>query len=144
MILRAVPPQAAGALAPLHASAFDRPWSAAEIETLAHGPGVVVLLAQDGAGADLGFVVARRVADEAEILTLAVHPQARRHGVARALVEAAAGLGAASLFLEVADDNTAARALYAAAGFAEVGRRGGYYARTDGRAVDALVLRRGA
>lgn len=147
MILRAVPPDAAGALADLHAAAFDRPWPAAEIESLARSPGVAVLVAQDARGEALGFVMARRAADEAEILTLAVTPAARRRGVARALVEAvpeAMGLDSASLFLEVAADNAAARALYVAAGFAEVGRRRGYYARIGGAAVDALVLRRGA
>lgn len=142
MILRALAPGDAGLLAPLHAAAYDRPWSAAEIEALARTPGVAVLAVHDAAGAPQGFVMARRVADEAEILTLAVAPGARRRGVARVLVEAAAGLGAASLFLEVAADNAAARALYAAAGFVEVGRRRGYYARADGPPVDALVLRR--
>jgi ribosomal-protein-alanine N-acetyltransferase len=46
------------------------------------------------------------------------------------------------LFLEVAEDNAPARALYAQAGFEEVGRRKGYYARPQSAAVDALVLRR--
>ena len=144
MILRAVPPEGAAALGRLHAAAFDRPWPAAEIEALARSPGVCVLAAEDAQGQALGFVMARRVADEAEILTLAVAPAARRRGVARALVEAAAGLGANRLFLEVAADNAAARALYAVAGFAEVGRRRGYYPRADGPAADALVLRRDA
>ena len=57
-------------------------------------------------------------------------------------VVAATAQGAQSLFLEVADDNPAAQALYAKAGFVSVGRRTGYYARPSGRAVDALVLRR--
>ena len=91
-----------------------------------------------------GFVLARAVAGEGEILTLAVHPTVRRRGVALALVHAAAGLaqamGAESLWLEVAQDNAAALALYAAAGFEEVGRRSGYYPRAEG-AVDALSLR---
>jgi [ribosomal protein S18]-alanine N-acetyltransferase len=64
----------------------------------------------------------------------------------RALVEhgavEATRRGAARLFLEVAEDNTAARALYAQTGFVEAGRRVGYYARTDGSTADALVLAR--
>jgi ribosomal-protein-alanine N-acetyltransferase len=73
-----------------------------------------------------------------------VRPGARRHGVgtelvARGAAEAAAR-GAKRLFLEVADDNAAARALYARAGFAEAGRRPRYYARADGSRRDALLL----
>lgn len=88
-----------------------------------------------------GFILARSVADEAEILTLAVDPAARRGGIGRALMTRAmrtAGLrGASAMFLEVAEVNAPARALYAACGFAEVGRRARYYA----GGVDALVLR---
>ncbi|MDP3371055.1 MAG: ribosomal-protein-alanine acetyltransferase, partial [Brevundimonas sp.] len=52
----------------------------------------------------------------------------------------AATRGATRLFLEVAEDNMAALALYAGAGFVEAGRRPGYYARPHGRPRDALVL----
>ena len=80
-------------------------------------------------------------ADEAEILTLAVIPGQRRHGIGRALLRAATrraeAMGAASMFLEVAVTNVAARALYATQGFAEAGIRRRYYA--DG--TDALILR---
>jgi ribosomal-protein-alanine N-acetyltransferase len=89
-----------------------------------------------------GFVLARVAADEAEILTLAVMPGARRQGHGGALLSGAmagaAVRGAAAMFLEVAERNAAARALYARAGFTEAGRRRRYYA--DG--ADALVLRR--
>lgn len=123
----------------LHASAFppaDR-W----------GPdALAMLLAMPGTFAqhipDVGFVLARIVADEAEILTLAVVPEARRQGHGAVLLAAAmaraAAQGARVMFLEVAEGNAAARALYAAAGFAAVGRRQRYY--PDGS--DALVLRR--
>lgn len=88
-----------------------------------------------------GFILARCVAGEAEILTLAVDPAARRMGIGRALMTQAmrtAGSGGASaMFLEVAEVNAPARALYAACGFSEVGRRARYYA----GGVDALVLR---
>jgi ribosomal-protein-alanine N-acetyltransferase len=123
------------ALAALHAQAFDTPWGEAEIGVLLDGPGGFALL-DDG-----GFILCRAIAGEAEILTLAVAPDARRSGKGRALVEAAAVLaaqaGAGSFFLEVAEDNTAAVALYRAAGFAEVGRRRAYYGQ-----VDAIVMRR--
>jgi ribosomal-protein-alanine N-acetyltransferase len=88
-----------------------------------------------------GMILARVAADEAEILTLAVHPAKRRQGLGAALLRAAmrraAALGATSMFLEVAVTNRAARDLYAAHGFAESGLRRRYY--TDGS--DALVLR---
>ena len=88
-------------------------------------PGGYAWLAEDE-----GFILYRAIAGEAEILTLAVAPDARRRGVARALVEtamaAAAAAGTTSAFLEVAESNAAAIALYQSAGFAEVGRRPGY------------------
>lgn len=133
------PTDDAAALAALHAAAFESPWSAGELAALLASPGVFAL-AEPGEG----FVLARVAADEAEILTLAVAPGARRRGLGRRLTEAAAELaaarGAASLFLEVAEDNAAGRGLYAAAGFAETGRRPGYYARPGAAAVDALIL----
>jgi ribosomal-protein-alanine N-acetyltransferase len=88
-----------------------------------------------------GMILARVAADEAEILTLAVSPEHRRHGIGAALLgtamRRAAVLGAVSMFLEVAVTNDAARALYAAHGFTEAGLRRHYY--IDG--TDALVLR---
>lgn len=137
MSLRAAPAGDAAILAGLHAAAFDKPWSAGEIAALMTTPGVFALTV------DLqGFILCRSIAGEAEILTLAVVPAARRLGVGRALVEAAAGLAAtqaaACLFLEVAHDNVPALALYAAAGFERVGLRKGYYL----SGADAVVMRR--
>ena len=126
------------ALAAIHAEAFDAPWDAASLTALLASPGVFAVEEADG------FILIRVVADEAEILTLAVRPAARRSGLGARLVEAAmvraAALGAERMFLEVAEDNVAARALYTRAGFVEAGRRRGYYARTDGSREDALVL----
>ncbi|MBU8536900.1 GNAT family N-acetyltransferase [Falsiroseomonas tokyonensis] len=125
--------------ASLHAAAFPpgEAWGADAIALMLDLPGAFGLL-RPGAG----FVLARVAADEAEILTLAVHPAQRRAGLGSALLaEAMAGAvlrGAAAMFLEVSERNAAGRALYAAAGFAEVGRRRRYY--PDG--ADALVLRR--
>ena len=88
-----------------------------------------------------GMLLARVAADEAEILTLAVAPPARRQGRAAALLAAAAArardAGARAMFLEVATDNAPALALYSTAGFVEVGRRRHYYKGGS----DALVLR---
>jgi ribosomal-protein-alanine N-acetyltransferase len=141
----AAPDAAAGRpsrLAAIHAEAFagpqDTPWSAAAFADLLEQPGVFAI---ESAG---GFILMRTVADEAEILTLAVRPAARRGGQGARLVGegvlAAAARGAARVFLEVAEDNAAARALYRKAGFAEAGRRPGYYAGADGEQRDALLL----
>ena len=126
------------ALAALHAEAFETPWDAASLTALLDSPGVFAVEQPDG------FILIRVVADEAEILTLAVRPAARRSGLGGRRVEAAvvraAALGAERMFLEVAEDNVAARALYARSGFVEAGRRRGYYARSDGSREDALIL----
>lgn len=125
-------------LAAIHAEAFEAPWDAASLSALLASPGVFAVEEPDG------FILIRVVADEAEILTLAVRPAARRGGLGGRLVEAAvvraAVLGADRMFLEVAEDNVAARALYARAGFVEAGRRRDYYSRADGSREDALVL----
>lgn len=134
----------AEALADAHASAFERPWPAADILRFAEDPGGFAL-ATDGERGLAGFILCRVLAGEAEILTLAVRPAERRRGVARGLVEAAAVLAsrtADALFLEVAEDNPAAIALYAGSGFSQVGRRTGYYARNGAAAADAIVMRR--
>lgn len=128
----------AGALAAIHADAFDAPWNASAFADLLAQPGV--LLEVEAAG----FVLIRVVADEAEILTLAVRPSARRAGLGARLTRAAAqrarSAGARRLFLEVAEDNAPARALYDRMGFEATGRRPRYYARADGPSVDALLL----
>nr|WP_209282476.1 GNAT family N-acetyltransferase [Brevundimonas alba] len=129
-------------MAELHAGAFDgphdTPWSEHAFADLLGQFGVFAVEGPDG------FILMRAVADEAEILTLAVRPGARRGGLGGRLVGegvlAAAARGAVRVFLEVAEDNVAARALYARAGFAEAGRRPGYYASADGSRRDALLL----
>jgi [ribosomal protein S18]-alanine N-acetyltransferase len=128
-------------LATLHARAFTtpRPWSEAEFASLLTDPLAFLLVEGDAA-----FLLGRAVAGEAELLTIAVAPEARRLGLGRKLVGRfiyqARLRGAESAFLEVAEDNIAARALYRASGFTEAGRRRGYYRTPQGTAVDALVL----
>lgn len=125
-------------LADIHAAAFDRPWSAATFTDLCGQTGVFAL------GSHAGFILVRAVVDEAEILTLAVRPEARRRGVGADLVHAATrsarARGAERLYLEVAEDNAAALALYRSAGFAQEGRRKGYYPRRDRASAAALIL----
>lgn len=126
------------ALAALHAEAFDAPWDEASIEALLASPGVFAVAEAQG------FILVRVVADEAEILTVAVRPPARRQGLARRLLDQAlvraAALGAVQVFLEVAASNLPAQGLYLQAGFEKSGLRRGYYARLDGTSEDALVL----
>lgn len=130
-------------LAALHEACFDQGWDASSVDALLAMPGTQALLAVE-IGDPVGFVVFRRAADEAEVLSIGVLPAGRRRGVGRSLLVAAeAHLRRAEvgrLFLEVAEDDTAARALYAAAGFEALGRRSGYYRRADGGASDALVM----
>jgi len=136
----------AAILADVHASAFETPWSAADIAAVLEGPGAFGLVARGEGGEAAGFILCRAVAGEAEILTLAVRPDHRRHGLARALTETAAGIAASAaceaMFLEVAADNPGAIALYEQTGFASVGRRAGYYGRASGSSIDAIVMRR--
>ncbi|MBN9479592.1 MAG: ribosomal protein S18-alanine N-acetyltransferase [Bordetella sp.] len=125
-------------LAAIHAEAFAAPWDQTALAELLASPGVFAVAEADG------FILIRAVVDEAEILTLAVRPSARRAGLGARLVEAAvvraAALGAERMFLEVAEGNAAARALYVRSGFVEMGRRRGYYSYADGSREDALTL----
>jgi ribosomal-protein-alanine N-acetyltransferase len=128
----------AAALAAVHGAAFppSEAWGEQAIALQLGLPGVFGLI--DAAG---GMVLARIAGHEAEVLTLAVVPASRRRGLGGALLDETLreirDRGARVVFLEVSEVNQAARALYAAAGFVEVGRRRRYYA--DG--ADALVLR---
>ncbi|SPH24576.1 Ribosomal-protein-alanine acetyltransferase [Defluviimonas aquaemixtae] len=129
-------------LARLHADCFrqPRPWTEGEFAALLDGCGVI-LLAEEGA-----FLLGRVVADETELLTLAVSPAQRRRGIATRLVSRfiaeARARGGVTIFLEVAADNLPAIALYSGQGFTESGRRRGYYATPEGNPVDALVMSR--
>ncbi len=90
----------------------------------------------------LGYVVRWVVAEESRLLLLAVRESARGHGVGKLLLDCvlaeARSAGLARVVLEVAADNSAARALYVRAGFAARGRRKGYY----GKAIDGVVMER--
>lgn len=135
--------EAADLLAALHARAFEggEAWDAVAFASLLAGPGIDAMMAVQGR-TPLGFILMRTITDQAEILTLAVLPSARRAGIGRALVDtgidAARRRGAATAFLEVSVNNGAAIALYRAAGWGEAGHRMGYY--RDGS--DALILSR--
>lgn len=135
----------AAALALMHGAAFPpgERWDADALAQQLALPGAYGLAALRGDGAPAGFILARVAADEAEVLTLAVVPALQGQGIGGLLLRAALGraaaAGAAAMFLEVSPKNAVAVALYARAGFMEVGRRTGYY--PGGGA--AVVLRRG-
>jgi ribosomal-protein-alanine N-acetyltransferase len=123
-----------------HAS-FGDPWNRRAFADLIDDPRVAFLIADVG-GRVCGYVVAWFVLDEGEIGNLAVADEARRQGIGARLLDGAIAEVRKSdvdtLYLEVRDSNTAARALYASRGFVEVGRRREYYRRPK---EDALVLR---
>jgi ribosomal-protein-alanine N-acetyltransferase len=97
---------------------------------------------RNGNGRLLGYVCWWVIGDEVHILNLAVHPDARRGGTGRALVEHvvedATANGAASVTLEVRHDNAAALGLYRSLGFSETGLRRNYY----GAGEDAVIMER--
>ena len=127
------------ALAKLHDAAFskDRAWSADEFRALLDSPYCHLSTANNG------FALWRAIADEAELLTIATHPDHQRQGIATQLMEQwlhTAQDSAGTAFLEVAADNAPAAGLYEQFGFEIVARRAGYYKR-DSHKVDALIMR---
>lgn len=139
-------PDLAEQAAEIHAAAMadglgGDAWSAGSFLALLGSEGTVGWIAKQG-----GVVLARAIAGEAEILTIGVHPAARRQGLARALLNVCyavlPALGADRLLLEVAVDNAPALTLYRSEGFAAVGRRTNYYKRGLAH-IDALVMARG-
>lgn len=139
----ALPHMSVQDLANLHQRCFPtRPWSADAFSELMQHPGSLCLTDPSGHG----LLLARAVAGEAEILTVATAPACRRQGIARALVlrlfEACQIRQVGVLFLEVAADNPPAMGLYTALGFDTVGRRKGYYPRQNAPPADAVIMRR--
>ncbi|MFN3721524.1 MAG: GNAT family N-acetyltransferase [Paracoccaceae bacterium] len=127
-------------LAAIHAACFTlpRPWNAGEIAALLDSPYVFVLTEPHG------FLMGRAIAGEAELLTLAVLPAARRQGLGARLtlqfLAESRARNATHAFLEVAAGNGPAIALYEQVGFSPMGRRSRYYIGSDGLTDDALVL----
>jgi ribosomal-protein-alanine N-acetyltransferase len=123
---------------------FGEAWTRNQCLGVMAMPGVRVTLAQiDDEPA--GFAMVRSVADEAELLLLAVDPRHRRRGIGTALLRGviaeAQATGIADLHLEVRSSNEAV-ALYKAQGFEKVGERRGYYRGRSGDVHDAHTYRR--
>lgn len=116
------------------------PWSEGLFRDALDNPAVAILLAKGADGAILGYAVLSVVLDEGNLDNIAVDPDARRQGVADALLGALTGFGRehlAALMLEVRASNAPAIALYEKHGFAAVGRRKNYY---DAPREDAILM----
>ncbi|HET9398693.1 MAG TPA: ribosomal protein S18-alanine N-acetyltransferase [Sphingomicrobium sp.] len=121
---------------------FGEAWTRSQCAGILPMHGVTLTIAQIGR-TPVGFSLVRAVADEAELLLLAVDPTEQRRGIGQALLDefiarALAG-GAHRLHLEVRDGNPAIE-LYRASGFSSAGRRRNYYHGPDGEAYDAVTL----
>ncbi|WGF86497.1 GNAT family N-acetyltransferase [Marinivivus vitaminiproducens] len=142
-----------GRLARLHRSCFDDAWSRTDLAHLLSLPGGFGLIARlydrrltgfEGLRG-VGFALCRVVGDEAELLSIGVAPTYRRRDVGATLLRASMqrceAAGGKAMFLEVAVDNLSAQHLYRRFGFKEVGRREGYYQRSDGTRMSAYTMR---
>jgi ribosomal-protein-alanine N-acetyltransferase len=125
---------------------FGEAWTASQCAGLLPMPGVWLTLARDEESV-IGFSLARAVADEAELLLLAVKPAMQGRGIGKMLLErfteAARERGATRLHLEVREGNHAL-SLYERACFTLVGRRRNYYSGHSGQTYHALTLARSA
>ena len=140
--IRPARPADSAALSEIERSCFGDPWSAEGFRQVIEGAGSFGLVAERG-GVPLGYLFGRQVADEGEILNLAVAPRYRRGGIGSALLEAGLAWFLArkvrEVFLEVRESNREAQRLYTANGFRAVGVRASYYRNPP---ENALVLRR--
>jgi ribosomal-protein-alanine N-acetyltransferase len=131
----------------IHRSCFAKPWDEEAMAQFLSSPEALCLIgsvADSSGGIMAGLLIARTAADEAEILTFGVAPACRRAGLGRALLQEAIALlrdaGLKRLYLEVAEENAAARRLYHAFGAVPVGKRPGYYEHGGDAAIFSLAL----
>jgi len=121
---------------------YGEAWTRSQCAGILPMSGVALRLARYD-GEAVGFSLFRSVADEAELLLIAVLPDHHRRGIGRLLlddfIQRAQADGASRVHLEVRDRNPAI-AMYRAAGFKPVGRRRKYYHGEDGRDFDALTF----
>lgn len=138
-------PALAMPLAKFHGEAFESPWAQNDFADYLSSSTDDVLLSMDGDTLN-GFILIRTVADQSEILTMAVAKGMRRQGLGRALImaaeNAAIARGADIMFLDVAEDNPGAQALYTGLDYHRCGRRTGYYKRRGGRVAAILMQKR--
>lgn len=123
---------------------FGEAWTRSQLCGILPMDRVSLSLANDlRSGETLGFSLVRYVADEAELLLIAVLPVCHRKGIGRQLLEdfleRARNEGILRVHLEVRDGNPAV-GMYQTAGFSAVGRRRNYYRAPDGTRFDAITL----
>ncbi len=144
--LRAAEPRDIAATAAIEAACFSDPWPASAFDSLLESVATHLTVAVLD-NRVVGYSVVIHVIDEGELANIAVDASARRHGVARALMDALMSRARRdqlhSMFLEVRESNVGARALYEAFGFSALTRRKGYYQRPDEDAI-VMVWRPGA
>jgi tRNA threonylcarbamoyladenosine biosynthesis protein TsaB len=140
--LRVAGPDDIPTLAAHHQQSFAKGWNEADLTGMLSVAGTQALVIESQ-GHLAGFIMLRAILCEAEILTLAVVPALRQRGLGKTLLQAALASahtnGISSIFLEVNANNAAAIALYKACGFAETGRRKGYYTTPQG-IEDAILM----
>lgn len=121
---------------------FGEGWTRSQCAGILPMHGVTLTIAESGK-VPIGFSLVRAVADEAELLLLAVDPAAQRRGIGQALLDdfiaSALARGSHRLHLEVRDGNPAID-LYRASGFSATGRRRAYYRGPGGESHDAVTL----
>ena len=125
---------------------FGEAWTRSQLAGILPMAGVALIIASDSKSArTIGFSLSRTVADESELLLIAVRPEHHRQGIGRRLLEhfmdQARGGGVTRVHLEVRDGNAAVE-MYREAGFEPVGRRRNYYHALDGKRFDAVTLAR--
>lgn len=127
------------ALVELHAASFQPSWKESDFNGMFMIAHTVAFVAQEG------FAVVRLIAGEAEILTFAVNPQARRRGIGGALIaslkEWLKTNKAETVFLEVRQSNLPAINMYVKAEFTSISERKDYYSNPDGSRESAIVMR---
>ena len=133
------------AISRIHMTSFHEGWSGAIIRRVLSVPGTRGFAARCARRRIIaGFALLRIVAEECEILTLAVAPQNRGLGLGALILDGAmqeaAVAGVGKLFLEVAEDNIVARGLYESRGLMPVGHRPDYYTKKDGTKATAITM----
>ena len=124
---------------------FGEAWTRSQLAGILPMGGVSLIVARGADDEALGFSLFRTVADESELLLIAVHPGQHRRGVGRRLLDdflkRARNEGVERAHLEVRDGNPAV-SMYQNVGFSPVGRRRNYYRGEDGQRFDAITLAR--
>jgi len=143
LVLRSMDTRDLDAVLAIENGVYSFPWSRGNfIDSLAAGYHAQVL--EGGAAGIVGYFVAMPGIEELHLLNITVAPAWQRRGLARQMLDAleahGRSNGLATLWLEVRESNQRARAVYRQRGFAEVGRRRGYYPAAHAKREDAVVM----